>query len=266
MAAEEFGALADQREFLSRFGPDGLNRILEGANGMPCRISRAEVWNFDWELGTLSAKEFGDTGVKTDITWLPPYYPSLGDVGWLLKFGTDCVFLGPTVRDFLGGLTVRVPPTGPVGFGSEATDITLSTTVGIYTMIVRALNVPIVSGHTYRVAQGGGHTILTGGGTYAFSDAWDFRLRVDEGAGFVGLTYGGAKRIRDNEDHAGAKRYAFPEIMGYHIAAGTGDATFNFEATKASGAAALTTIAVANAGASPFTILVEDLGIMGLGE
>jgi hypothetical protein len=89
---------------------------------------------------------------------------------------------------------------------------------------------------------------------------------VDEGSGFGSLTYGAVKRVRDNEDHVGAKRWPVPELTGYHKATVTGTATFNFEGTKASGAAAVTTTVGANAGASPFTILIENMGIMNLGE
>jgi hypothetical protein len=115
-------SLAEEREFVKRYGPDSVRAIIDGRNGWPTRMCRATVLDADWTTGLLTIREVGDTGVKTDVPWLPPYTPILGDLVWYQKFGDDGIVLGTTVRDDIESAVVGGEK------AAEATVVTTSTT------------------------------------------------------------------------------------------------------------------------------------------
>jgi hypothetical protein len=98
--ADQQLTLAEERDLIKRLGPTAMRAILAERGGVPARMARATIISVSWANGEVSLQEFGDTAVKTNVRWLPPYYPGVFDAVWYLKFGDDGIVLGPTVGDY----------------------------------------------------------------------------------------------------------------------------------------------------------------------
>lgn len=101
MAEEQRSSLAEEREFVKRFGPSAVIDAINGRGGYPVRICRVAVVSFDVVTGLATVQELGDSAIKEDVPWLLTYPPTINEVVWYLKFGADGFLFGPTVRDMI---------------------------------------------------------------------------------------------------------------------------------------------------------------------
>jgi hypothetical protein len=150
-------------------------------------------------------------------------------------------------------------PRGQIDWATSTSDVTLSTTAGTYTTILTGNAKALKSGRRYRITAAGGDNMLSGGSGFATSDTWMQKLQVDTGSGFGDLTLSGPSYVV-RAFTALAHRYRIPNYIGYYVPGSNVTATFRWMAAKTAGASTVTTQYQANAGVSPFTLLVEDLG------
>jgi hypothetical protein len=153
-------------------------------------------------------------------------------------------------------------PRGLVATGEEATDVVLSTTAGTYTDVVESSAFDAVAGRAYRVMFSGGHDLLIAGSGFATTDAWEYKFQRDVGSGYgdVAPLSGPKYIVRSNV--AIAMRYAIPVHIAYYLpSADAAGVTVKLHARKQSGAATVTSELETSAGATPFRIDVEDIGL-----
>lgn len=147
---------------------------------------------------------------------------------------------------------------GGTGRAENASNVTLSTTAGTYTEVVTANNVPVVFGRIYLVTFYGGDNLLSGGSGFATSDTWKMKLEVDTGIGFVDIS---GPWTMARAYVASGHRYHIPVGMARWVADVTGASDFQASATKASGASTVTSTLETGSGATPFALLIEEIGV-----
>jgi hypothetical protein len=171
-----------------------------------------------------------------------------------IKYGTPNAFgTTPTMK--------RSYPRGLVGFGSNSSDVSLSTTAGVFSTVVGIGDIPVLGGHWYKVTMAGGHSFVSGGSGFTVGDFWEFTLeRALSATGIYDQLPGYPAFLRVRANVAIAARFPFPVVIGYYNPAGDSVIDFRGRATKGGGAATVTTGLGTNAGAAPFTLAIEHLG------
>ena len=157
-------------------------------------------------------------------------------------------------------LYVDANSTRLVGRAKVTSDVALSTTNATYTTLISDTSVPVVGTHLYRISVCLGHSFATTGTGQAFDDAWEFRIMVDMGAGYVAPDEGAVKRVRNNATPGSAIRHPAPDLTAYWTPVGSGSFAVKAEAAKVIGASTVATTVQTLSGGSPFTLYVEDLG------
>lgn len=161
-------------------------------------------------------------------------------------------------------------PRGLVAFGSNNTDVTLSTTAGVASTIV-GVDTPasgaidVIAGRWYKVTLCGGHSFVSGGSGFTVGDFWEFSLERDVNAsGVWGPLTGVPANVRVRANVAIAARFPIPVVVGMYQPAAAGSIRFRARAVKGGGAATVTTGVGTDSGNSPIEILVEDMGTIPL--
>jgi hypothetical protein len=157
---------------------------------------------------------------------------------------------------------IRKYPRGEVGIGTNSTDINLSTTAGVDSTYVACTVNNVRAGHRYKVTVAGGHSFVSGGSGFTVGDFWEFTIERDVNAsGVWGQLPGIPITVRVRANVAIAARFPMPVLIGYyHPSAAANSVLFRARAQKGGGAGTVTTGLGTNGGASPFSIVVEDLG------
>jgi hypothetical protein len=150
-------------------------------------------------------------------------------------------------------------PRGVVAFAEQTNDVTLSTTAGTFTQVVETPAVNVVGGRRYKVTFTGGLDILTNGSGFTVSDTWDQKIQRSVNGGAYG-DVGGATRIARAWVASGF-RYNIPVCVRYYDPAISASVSWRLVASKVAGAATVNSIYETNAGASPFDLSVEDIGL-----
>ena len=145
---------------------------------------------------------------------------------------------------------------GIVDYASSPTDVTLSTTAGVFVDIIIGNAVTLTVGRLYRVTVVPGAYMLIGGTGPAVNDTWKFRLHRDIGGGYVSM--GRSQSMRMNVVSGGI--VDLQPLVGFFSPATTGTVTFKAIGSKTAGAATLTSTISTDAGEGLIELFVEDVG------
>jgi hypothetical protein len=224
----------------------------------PVRIGEAQgqATALPW-VGQVIKAEFrsgiaGTLVANPDFTLQPIGALSFTDgsgVDWSINGGAQITSTGGDERSY---------PRGLVGEGSSTVDVTLSTTVGVYSDIVQtAAAVPVISGRKYRITFSGGFGIAFTGSGFAISDTVEFDLQRRFSG--VWASIGATPRVRGNISTS-SSRWPTPQIILPYAPAVDASLDFKVRAQRVAGAATVNIAIDTNSGNSPFRILVEDMG------
>ena len=148
---------------------------------------------------------------------------------------------------------------GQVGFSTYSNDVTIPTVVGDAVTLVGVGSVNVIAGRRYKVLMAGGHSLLSGGSGFAVGDYWEFTLERDSGGGYAQIP-GVPITIRVRANVAVAARWPFPVLTAYYEPATNATVDFRARCIRGNGAATVTSVASCNAGTSPFSLSIEDVG------
>jgi hypothetical protein len=153
-------------------------------------------------------------------------------------------------------------PRGVVDFAQNAVvgGVVLSAVAGTYTTIVTGNAIALKSGRRYRITLSGGDFLNITGTGFATGNSWDQKAQVDIGAGFINLPLSG-RAVMARSQVAAASAYPIPVYVGYYVPGSDVTATFRWQAELLAGANTLVSTMTTNAGASPLTLEVEDVGV-----
>jgi hypothetical protein len=150
---------------------------------------------------------------------------------------------------------------GQVGFQTNSNDVVVPTVVGDAVTLVGVGNIDVIAGRRYKVLMAGGHSLLSGGSGFAVGDYWEFTLeRAVSGSGVYAQLPGVPITIRVRANVAAAARWPFPVLTGYYEPAGSASIDFRARIIRGNGAGTVTALASCNAGTSPFSLSIEDVG------
>ncbi len=159
----------------------------------------------------------------------------------------------------LAGQLIRASDSRAVDYATNTSNVTLSTTAGTYTDLVTGATFTPVSGRRYRVSFYGGDNLLVAGSGFATSDVWKLKMQVSvAGGAYADLVPGPMMIVRAQV--AQTMRYAIPNFISDYLAGSTSTLRFKVAASKTSGAGTVTSTMETATGASPFVLLVEDVG------
>jgi len=159
----------------------------------------------------------------------------------------------------LAGQLIRASDSRAVDYATNTSNVTLSTTAGTYTDVLVGNTFTPVSGRRYRVSFYGGDNLLIGGSGFATSDMWKLKMQVSvAGGAYADLVPGPMMIVRAQV--AQTMRYAIPNFISDYLAGSTSTLRFKAAASKTSGAGTVTSVMETATGASPFVLLVEDIG------
>jgi hypothetical protein len=150
-----------------------------------------------------------------------------------------------------------------VSYVEETANAVLSTTAGTYTTVIQNASdiaIPLVSGRRYKHTFIGGSNLLVAGSGFATSDVWYLKLQVSTNSGSSWADVGSPSYIV-RAQVAQSMRYAIPQFNRiYDPGADSTTTRFRWQATKASGAATVTSTLESGVNA-PFGLMVEDVGL-----
>lgn len=215
-----------------------------------------------------SGKSFMQVEVTLDIAALKPYIDLSGTSAPSAQQRPDVI-----VSDlYYGtpGASVGIEPTrlgqyprGIIAIGENASDVVLSTTAGTFTQIVESDSFDVVAGEIYRVEYTGGDNLLIGGSGFGLSDSWWHKFQRSVGGGAYGDGAGMTtpKLVARLESAAGTRK-PIPSHTAYYYPAGSASVKVRLVATKAAGAATVTSTYTASSGlgTAPHRITVEHIG------
>lgn len=148
-------------------------------------------------------------------------------------------------------------PRGWVGDGSSTSDVTLSTTVGVYSDVVQTdTAIDVVAGRKYKVSFFGGFGVVFTGSGFAISDTVEFDMQRRFSGTWASI--GAQTRVRGNISTS-SSRWGVPQVIGIYEPGADAAIDFKIRAVRIAGAATVNMAIDTNAGASPFRILVEDI-------
>ena len=148
-------------------------------------------------------------------------------------------------------------PRGKRDKAESTTDVTLSTTAGTFSTLVEGTAFTPVSGRRYKLSFWAPGNMLIGGSGFATTDTWQSKFQVSVGGGaYADLAAPNGPAYIARAPVAQAFRYPIPDRTADYVAASASTLRFKVVATKASGAATVTSTLEAD-----FHLLVEDVGI-----
>lgn len=155
---------------------------------------------------------------------------------------------------------VRPYPQGTYAYDNKTTDVTLSTTAGTYTEIMRTTAFTAKTGRRYKITLSGGMRFVVGGSGFAAGDAWAQKCQVSVNAGAYGELAEGGREFTAVSQAAASGTFHIPTLIAYYTAVGNDSLSFRWLAAKLSGAVTVTTTYQADGGAAPFRMHVEEVG------
>ncbi len=159
----------------------------------------------------------------------------------------------------LAGQLIRASDSRAVDYASQASNVTLSTTAGVYSDIVVGNVFTPVANRRYLCTFYGGDQMLVAGSGFATTDAWRIKFQVSvAGGAYADLVPGNGYLARCYV--AASTRYIIAPSISDYLAGSIATLQFKVQAAKSSGAGTVTSTLETGTGAAPFTLLVEDVG------
>ena len=159
----------------------------------------------------------------------------------------------------LAGGLLRASDSRAVDSAYNLSNVTLSTTAGVYTDVVLGHTFTPMSGRRYLVTFYGGDNLFISGSGFATTDTWKLKFQVSVAGGAYADLVPGPMYIA-RAPVAQAFRYPIPMFISDYLAGSASTLNFKPMATKFSGAGTVTSTMETGTGASPFVMLVEDVG------